>query len=106
MKPSAVPVTNDNQGRPNAGANDVTLAKARPGQTYTVITIAGGCEVRHRLASLGVVPGQSLEIMQPGRFGPVMIAIKGSRLALGHGVSRKVILRPVHLPKESRTHGS
>jgi Fe2+ transport system protein FeoA len=73
--------------------NIISLAKARQGYEYKVVRISGGCDVQVRLASLGILPGQSLRVMQPGSFGPVMIAIKGSKLALGHGVSLKVLVQ-------------
>lgn len=73
--------------------NIISLAKARQGLIYKVIKISGSGEDQTRLASLGVLPGQSLQVMQPGGFGPVMIAIKGSKLALGQGVCQKVLVR-------------
>jgi ferrous iron transport protein A len=77
--------------------NAITLAKARQGMQYEVVRIDGGGNVRTRLASLGVLPGQNITVMQPGGFGPVMIAVKGSKLALGGGVTKKVLVRPIDL---------
>ncbi len=83
---------------PNASFPEaISLAKARQGMQYQVVQINGGGRVRTRLASLGVLPGQNITIMQPGGFGPVMIAVKGSKLALGHGVTHKVMVRPVSI---------
>jgi len=82
-----------NDSHPDA----IALSKARQGLQYRVVRITGGTGVQHRLASLGVLPGQSITIMQPGGFGPVMIAVKGSKIALGHGITHKVLVQPVHV---------
>jgi ferrous iron transport protein A len=84
----------------------ITLAKARQGYEYKVVRISGGCDVQVRLASLGILPGQSLRVMQPSLFGPVMIAIKGSKLALGNGVSQKVLVRQDGQRKEWKPRAS
>lgn len=86
--------------------NIICLAKARQGYEYKVIRISGGEEVQTRLASLGILPGQRLKVMQPGWFGPVMIAVKGSKLALGDGVCQKVMVRQDGQRKESKPKAS
>ena len=83
-----------------------TLAKARRGYEYKVVRISGGVAVQVRLASLGILPGQCLRVMQPSFFGPVMIAIKGSKLALGQGVSQKVLVRQDGQKKEWKPKAS
>jgi Fe2+ transport system protein FeoA len=83
------------KGHSGTEKDAIILAKARPGLHYRVVGVSGGGEVQLRLASLGILPGQKIRIVQPSDFGPVMIAVKGSKLALGRGVSHKIMVRPV-----------
>ncbi len=72
----------------------INLVKAQPGRGYKVVGIAGGCEIQTRLASLGILPGQTIRIIRPSRIGPVLVCVKGSKVALGHGISRKILVGP------------
>jgi len=73
----------------------ISLTKGRQGQHYKVVSIAGGGDVQTRLASLGILPGQKIRMVQPSNFGPVMITVKGSKLALGRGVGFKIMVQPI-----------
>jgi ferrous iron transport protein A len=79
---------------PAIGNDTISLTKAKSGHRYKIIGINGGGEVQTRLASLGIIPGQCIRVLQPGRFGPAMVAVKGAKLALGRGVSAKILIRP------------
>jgi Fe2+ transport system protein FeoA len=78
----------------NIVADAIKLALAKLGQQYKIVGIDGGCEVRTRLASMGILPGQEIRVLKPGNSGPTMISVKGSRVALGRGVSCKILVRP------------
>jgi len=72
----------------------IALVRARAGNNYKIVEIDGGCEVQTRLASMGILPGQNIRILKSGDFGPTMICVKGARVALGQGVSYKILVRP------------
>jgi Fe2+ transport system protein FeoA len=72
----------------------LSLAQTRQGQQCKIVGISGGVEVQTRLASLGILPGQDIEIIQAGGKGPVLALVKGAKVALGHGVSHKILVRP------------
>jgi Fe2+ transport system protein FeoA len=74
--------------------DSLSLAQAKQGRQYKVVYITGGCEMQTRLASLGILPGQAIEIVQPSGMGPVLALVKGAKVALGHGVSHKILVRP------------
>jgi len=59
-----------------------------------VVGVTGGCEVQSRLASLGILPGQRIRVLSSGRLGPVMISVHNGKLALGRGVSHKLMVSP------------
>jgi len=70
----------------------MTLSAIDPGQDVTLIDIDGGRGVRSKLYSMGLVPGVNLRILSRSGSGPVMIAVKDSRLAIGRGMAEKIIV--------------
>ncbi|NPE09259.1 MAG: ferrous iron transport protein A [Asgard group archaeon] len=52
--------------------------------------IVGGRSACKRLNELGLVPGVEIEMVNKIANGPVMIRVKGSKLALGRGLANKV----------------
>jgi len=41
---------------------------------------------------MGLVPGVKLTVLNRNGTGPVMVAVKDSRLAIGHGMAEKIIV--------------
>jgi Fe2+ transport system protein FeoA len=74
----------------SAGAYPLTAA--RSGQEVTVAGLNGGKSMTARLADLGVIAGVKLKVICHSG-GPMIIEVKGSRLSLGHGISRKILVR-------------
>jgi ferrous iron transport protein A len=57
--------------------------------------IDGGHEVRARLATMGLLPGVTLAVLNRAPLGgPLLVEIAGSRIALGRGVARQVLVEP------------
>ena len=67
------------------------LTTVNPGQEVTLIDIQGGRGLRSKLYSMGLIPGVKLTIVG-NRGGPIMIAVNDTRLALGFGMARKIIV--------------
>ena len=70
----------------------MVLSMIDPGKEVTLIDIRGGRGVRSKLYSMGLVPGVNLKILNRSGSGPVMIAVKDSRLAIGRGMAEKIIV--------------
>ena len=66
--------------------SEMPLVLANCGTPLTVRDIRGGKERCRRLAGLGIYPGSEVEVVQKGR-GPVILNIRGSRLAIGQGLA-------------------
>ena len=66
---------------------------ARPGAVVTLIAINAGFGLRRRLADMGLSPGVNLRIIQSQIPGPVIIDLRGSRLALGRGMAQRIIVK-------------
>ena len=69
------------------------LVALEPGETARVYAVHGGHGAARRLAELGLTPGQPVRILSTGRGGPVLVVVRGSRIALGRGMAAKVLVR-------------
>jgi Fur family ferric uptake transcriptional regulator len=70
----------------------IALWRVQESAVFTVKEVTGGQHVRKRLASLGLAPGTEGQVIRNRRMGQMVVAIKGSRVALGQGMSRKVLV--------------
>jgi len=66
------------------------LSQAELNKDYRVVKIAGGSLLHSRLHSMGIVPDEVLKVVLKTGGGPIAIAIKGVRIALGRGISHKI----------------
>jgi len=68
-----------------------TLDRLHEGQKAVIGQINGGHGIRLRLGSLGIHPGDTLEVIRSGFMGgPVLIEIHGARVAIGQGQAQAV----------------
>ena len=67
------------------------LTFVKPGNEVTLIDIDGGRGLRSKLYSMGLFPGVRLSVLgQKG--GPMMIAVRDTRLAIGAGMAKRIIV--------------
>jgi ferrous iron transport protein A len=71
----------------------VALTQAPVGKPIWLVTITGGKEVTRRLVELGLTPGVELRLLQDSG-GPVILAVRDSRIALGRGMAEKLLVSP------------
>ena len=69
------------------------LTMVSPGEKVRIIDFNGGTQIRKRLTDMGISMGQVVEVLNRG--GPVIVSVKGSRVALGKGLAQKVMVCPV-----------
>lgn len=72
----------------------IPLAMVSPGEEVRLVTIYGGQRVRKRLADLGLNLGMTVRVLQDNGHGPLILAVKDSRLAVGRGVALKILVQP------------
>jgi Fur family ferric uptake transcriptional regulator len=77
------------------------LCDAEAGEFLCIRGLDGGDEMRRRMTDMGLNVGSEVEVLSSGG-GPVVVVSKGSRLALGRGLSEKVLVEPV---SKERKHG-
>ena len=70
----------------------IPLSEAPLSTPLRVTGISGGQRSQARLAALGILPGGLVEIVQRDNGGPLLLDVKGTRVALGRGISLKVLV--------------
>jgi ferrous iron transport protein A len=68
----------------------IPLSALAPGKAGVVSRLAGGAGFMSRLAALGFTPGATLTMVQNFGRGPLIVSIRGTRIALGRGEAAKV----------------
>ena len=72
----------------------IPLSQAESGEKATIAGHMGGSEIERRLNDMGLNRGVEIEVLNIND-GPVLISCRGSRLALGKGISEKILISPV-----------
>ncbi len=78
----------------------VPLADLAVGRHGTVVALHGGRRFQTRIVSMGLHPGSEVEVVQGGngKGGPVIVAIGSTRLAIGKGMSDRIMVATDPLP--------
>jgi Fe2+ transport system protein FeoA len=108
----------------------VPLGFMRPGDTGTLVEIRGlrhhihedpsehagphkqyrrahmyhadrGHRLEHRLQHMGLIPGQTVTVVQNSVTGPVIVAVNDTRLGLARGVAGRIMVRPLGAPESA-----
>lgn len=80
--------------RTPAAHGTVTLVSCATGRDVRLAAIHAGRELRSRLAAMGLVPGIRMRVMRREGHGPLVVALRGMRLALGRGMAEKMDVEP------------
>lgn len=71
----------------------VELSRLAPNEEGVVYTLAGGRGFVSRLAALGFTVGAPVTMVRNHGHGPVIVLVRGTRIALGRGEAAKVLVR-------------
>lgn len=69
------------------------LAEIQAGERAVVREFRAGRAVQNRLASLGFTPGVEVDMTQNYGIGPLIVTVRGTRVALGRGEAAKILVR-------------
>jgi ferrous iron transport protein A len=69
------------------------LSNIRPGNMAIIASLQEGNEINRRLTSLGFTPGVHVEIVQNFGRGPMIVSVRGTRVALGRGEATRIFVR-------------
>lgn len=71
----------------------VSLSELGVGEEGEVVCLSSGRGMLGRMAALGFTPGAQVAVVQnPGR-GPLIVRVRGARIALGRGEAQQVCVR-------------
>ena len=66
------------------------LSQMKQGEHVSIASLFEGNTLNRRLTSLGFTPGVEIEIIQNFGHGPIIVQIRGSKIALGRGEAAKI----------------
>jgi Fur family ferric uptake transcriptional regulator len=71
------------------------LTMAKPGERLVLRDFNGGSGVRLRLLTMGLRPGDEIEVISNSNQGQIAIAVDFKRFALGRGLAQKILVEPL-----------
>jgi ferrous iron transport protein A len=97
MRPGESGVLAEIRGLRHHDHNGTGACHAGPTMTYKrghLFHSDRGHRLVHRLNHMGLIPGVQVKVLRNNAPGPVIVAVKDTRLCLGRGVANKVMVRP------------
>ena len=73
----------------------IPLAFLQEGEEGEVVGFSGGRGMVQRLSDMGFTPSEKVKVLTSSSPGPVLVDVKGSRIALGRGIAMKIIVNGV-----------
>lgn len=70
------------------------LSFAQEGELGIVQEFMGGAGAQLRLATIGLRKGDEVEVITNSGAGQLVVAVNGTRLALGRGIAKKIMVKP------------
>ena len=83
--------------QPVSANQETSLAARKPGESVVIRNIAQGRILRQRLLNLGLVPGETVQIVRGGGRNPMVLEIRGTKVVIGAGMAEKVFVLPLHV---------
>ena len=68
----------------------MSLNETKKGEHVILKSIDGGHSVNKKLRDMGLTPGVPMTVLSAPSFGPMVIQVRGTRLALGRGILTKI----------------
>lgn len=73
----------------------VAVSELPTGKSGRVRMLRGGDEFCRRMVNLGFTPGIEITVIQNFRHGPILVDVRGTRVALGRGEAVKLLVELV-----------
>ncbi len=70
----------------------IPLAEMKSGEQAAILSFQGGNGLISRLTSLGFTPGVEVTMTQNFGHGPLIVMVRGTRVALGRGEAQKILV--------------
>jgi ferrous iron transport protein A len=75
-----------------ADAAQISLSELPAKEHAMILSFANGRAETARLASLGFTPGAHVNMTQNCGHGPLIVTVRGTRVALGRGEATKILV--------------
>jgi Fur family ferric uptake transcriptional regulator len=75
------------------------LVLGRPGERMIIAEMKAGRHARVKLTSMGLQPGDHVEIINNDNCGRLVIGHNNTRIAIGRGIGEKIFVTLDHLPR-------
>ncbi|MCS7177814.1 MAG: FeoA family protein [Anaerolineae bacterium] len=82
-----------NERPPSLGERVCPLSALRGGEVGVVAALSGGHSLRGRMLAFGLTPGAEVTVLQNYGHGPMMVQVRGTRVALGRGEAANILVR-------------
>jgi ferrous iron transport protein A len=66
------------------------LSHVEPGKEVILKAVMGGRRFRSRMYSMGLIPGTRLFVLDQRKCGAIVLRVRDSNLAIGHGMAEKI----------------
>ena len=75
-------------------AATIPLAMLRENCEAVITEVRGGMGLTRRLTEMGFTNGTRVKVLHSTPPGPILVMIRGSRIALGRGLAMKIFVNP------------
>jgi ferrous iron transport protein A len=73
---------------------EMSLVDLALNQKGIVKHVNAGFRATQRLSGMGITPGTEIEVISQAPFrGPIQITVRGTRLAIGQGLAKKILIK-------------
>ena len=73
----------------------IPLAFLSEGDEAEIVGISGGGGLTQRLVDMGFTPATRVRVLKSSPPGPMLVSVRGSRIALGRGVAMKILVHGI-----------
>lgn len=70
----------------------IRLTEAKPDKELVLVSIEGGQGLERKLTDMGLIPGEKIKKLEYSGRGPVLLVVKGAKLAIGEGMAERIIV--------------
>ncbi|UCH87285.1 MAG: FeoA domain-containing protein, partial [Dehalococcoidia bacterium] len=73
----------------------VMVSELRPDEVGIIADLSGGRSFMARLLALGCSPGTEIKVVHNSGHGPLIVSVRGTRVALGRGEAERLRVKRV-----------
>ncbi len=75
-------------------SSSISLSQLSADKLAVILSFSSGRLETMRLASLGFTPGARIAMTQNYGHGPLIVTVRGTRVALGRGEAEQILVQP------------